>query len=563
MASAVHLIDPGDPPPPEGIKEDCVMTEAGSNGQSAKSVPGKIPSVADKTNQNGIPSSNARSSDRPRSFSEAVARSPSINARARFDCASVYDVGSSEAGKIPAAPLNPFTVAPNQEMLEEIVKEKDRLRDTAIFFSAVDLEKCPPRKFMDDWFHNYWNIKLGLHISFCRQLQKGLYVIFFVNHDAQQEVVKKQYWNVGSTSFRAIVWSPEAALDEVLALSAPRWVLVKNVPPFLWRFLPHLLAPIGKIIRMDETVRLIPHMDARVLISLSPGKDIPADISIKIHSDVYCCPVEVLGGLNACFLCRKEGHLRRDCPIVNKKPNPSNASPKDASNFPGANSKMQTNASEISTPPASSPKPLPENPPKVVNHSVSKPLSALIVQPSDNVGLQSFPVIDAAIDLNSDDGFTVVPHKKKRRKGFNNSAPKPFRPDSSKNQISVASDPVLTASHRLIKDGDGRNNPPAADQVRKLPTKIFQEIGEEYDFEIIPAAPVPSCSQIGPSMNMDSFVEAEEELIYGVSTARRRGRPPGSKNKPLVAKQGETSNSFLALTEHEFLADSSLNTVIQ
>jgi hypothetical protein len=52
-------------------------------------------------------------------------------------------------------------------------------------------------------------------------------------------------------------------------------------------------------------------------------------------------------------------------------------------------------------------------------------------------------------------------------------------------------------------------------------------------------------------------------LIYGVSTARRRGRPPGSKNKPLVAKQGETSNSFLALTEHEFLADSSLNTVIQ
>ena len=185
------------------------------------------------------------------------------------------------------------------------------------------------------------------------------------------------------------------------------------------------------------------------------------------------------------------------------------------------------------------------------------------MQPSNNAGLQSLPVIDPAIDLNSDDGFTVVPHKKKRRKGFNNSAPKPFRPNSSKNQISVASDPVLTTSHRLIKDGDGRNNPPAADQVRKLPTKIFQEIGEEYDFEIIPAAPVPSCSQIGPSMNMDSFVEAEEELIYGVSTARRRGRPPGSKNKPLVAKQGETSNSFLALTEHEFLVDSSLNTVIR
>jgi hypothetical protein len=285
----------------------------------------------------------------------------------------------SEAGKIPIAPLNPFTIAPNQEMLEEIVKGKNKLRDTAIFFSAVDLEKCPPRKFMDDWFHNYWNVKLGLHISFCRQLKKGLHVIFFVNHDAQQEVVKKQYWNVGSTSFRVIVWSPKAAHDEVLALSGPRWVLVKNVPPFLWHFSPHSLAPIGKIIRIIETVRLVPHMDAKVLISLSPGKDIPADISIKIHSKVYCCPVKVLGGLNAFFLCQKEGHLCRDCPIINRKPNPSNAPPKDASNLPVANSKMQTNAFEISTPPASSLKPLPEKPPKNVNQSVSKPLSAIIV----------------------------------------------------------------------------------------------------------------------------------------------------------------------------------------
>ena len=227
--------------------KDFKMFEVG-NGQTAKQVPGI-----------GINNPVSHSSDRPKSFSEAVGRTSVINDKARFEFASTGNNDVSESGKTPSASLSPFAIVPNPEMLKEIVKEKDRLRDTAIFFSTVEIDKCPPRKFMDDWFHHYWNNKLGLHISFCRQIQKGLYVIFFVNHDAQTEVLKKQYWNVGSTSFRAIAWSPEAIHEEVLTLSAPRWILVKKIPPFLLHFLLHLLEPIGKIIRMDETVRLVPH----------------------------------------------------------------------------------------------------------------------------------------------------------------------------------------------------------------------------------------------------------------------------------------------------------------
>ena len=41
---------------------------------------------------------------------------------------------------------------------------------------------------------------------------------------------------------------------------------------------------------------------------------------------VSSCPSEVLGGLNACFLCRKEGHLRKVCKPPSKSANP-NVSP--------------------------------------------------------------------------------------------------------------------------------------------------------------------------------------------------------------------------------------------
>ena len=198
-----------------------------------------------------------------------------------------------------------------------------------------------------------------------------------------------------------------------------------------------------------------------------------------------------------------------------------------------------------------------------MNPVVSNPLSATIVQPPTNVGLQSFPNHDVSIDLNNDDGFTVVPHKKERRRGINNFVPKSIRPDNSNNQNDVASEPVLTITHNLTKEGEVRNKPLATDQVQKLPTIFFQEIGEEYAIEIISVTPVPSGSQIGPSMELDSFVEVVDDLINGSSAAKRRGRPPGSKNKPPVSKQGDTSNRFLALTDHENMADSSFNTVFQ
>lgn len=273
--------------------------------RSAKAVPPNSSATAPRASMDfGSPHLDSSDSiplhPKPKSFSEAVAYTGNpINASVRFSLSNSNE--AVDSGKVTGvAPLS-FSISPNPEMLDEISKEKNRLRNFSIFFSAVEVDKCPPRKFLDDWFHNYWNLKLGYHISFCRQIQKGLFIIFFNKHEAQTEVLKRQYWSVGSTSFRALAWSPEAIHEEVLALSAPRWILVKQLPPFLWRFLPQMLEPLGKVIRMDDSVQLVPHMDARILISLNPGLEIPSVINICILEDNFSCPIEILGGAKRLF----------------------------------------------------------------------------------------------------------------------------------------------------------------------------------------------------------------------------------------------------------------------
>lgn len=128
-----------------------------------------------------------------KSFCEAVGGgSSSVVKDTRFIVAS-NDNGAGPQGKDPDFDCNPFSISPNEAMTNEITLEKNRLKDSDIFFAYVDVDKCPPRKFMDDWFYNYWNLKLGLRFSFYRQLQKGLFIIFFNSHETQSKVLNKVY----------------------------------------------------------------------------------------------------------------------------------------------------------------------------------------------------------------------------------------------------------------------------------------------------------------------------------------------------------------------------------
>ena len=145
-----------------------------------------VPNVAfnatissEDTNNNGSNATNGNETagSKPKSFLEAVSGSaPVVGSGACFIKSPHVEVFAN--GKQPRDP-SVFHIFPNHEMLTEIKNEKERLRNTAIFFSAIELDKVPARKFLDDWFYNFWNLKLGYQISFCRQIQRGLFVLFF------------------------------------------------------------------------------------------------------------------------------------------------------------------------------------------------------------------------------------------------------------------------------------------------------------------------------------------------------------------------------------------------
>lgn len=130
------------------------------------------------------------SSSTPKSFSEVVSHSTSaIGFGARFHFHTPNRVSGFGKSFVPL--LSSFSISPNKDMLHEIVKENNRLKYFAIFFATIDANKCPPHKFLDDWFHNYWNLKKGLPISFRRRIQSGLFFIFFNSSEAQQVILKK------------------------------------------------------------------------------------------------------------------------------------------------------------------------------------------------------------------------------------------------------------------------------------------------------------------------------------------------------------------------------------
>lgn len=90
--------------------------------------------------------------------------------------------------------------------------------------------------------------------------------------------------------------------------------------PFLWSILLKLVEPLGNVLQMDAMESLLPHMNARMLIAFELRNELLDDIKIELQDEILTCPIKYMGGMNSYLIYKREGHLRRNCPIFKKKP---------------------------------------------------------------------------------------------------------------------------------------------------------------------------------------------------------------------------------------------------
>lgn len=82
-------------------------------------------------------------------------------------------------------------------------------------------------------------------------------------------------------------------------------------------------------------------MDWRLLVSLSPRVGIPNEIGVDIGGRILSSSIEIPEGLNACIVCKKEGHLEKNYPkfankkMVNPKFHPEDYNPNAKENEKG------------------------------------------------------------------------------------------------------------------------------------------------------------------------------------------------------------------------------------
>ncbi|GLJ28982.1 hypothetical protein SUGI_0572160 [Cryptomeria japonica] len=134
------------------------------------------------------------------------------------------------------------------------------------------------------------------------------------------------------------------------------------------------------------------------------------------------------------------------------------------------------------------------------------------------------------------DGFQIVTKKRKNRSSKKDSTPNmPFvYPPSATNMTTKdntkPSVPPLSASKAPTKLISSKQNPPVKD---------FQEISDDFIVEVIPANPAVVNNQ-SPMLEASSPSLSDNEDIL---TTRRKGRPPGSKNKNKNSKKQNQTDS--------------------
>jgi hypothetical protein len=193
-------------------------------------------------------------------------------------------------------------------------------------------EKC--KQSLDAWISKHWKPILG-YIPKIHLLQQGWLAFIFRNPE-DSTLILDNFWPIDGGSLMLKRW--RLGFNPTTEFFSLRhvWVLLPGLPLQLWnqQTLKLIGASLGRFLSVDQNSLDAPDRRmARIYVELDIQAGLPDILEIDWRNQLISQRLDYMGIPFRCSLCRRTGHLRRDC---HKFPPPVFAlDPAEEENFDG------------------------------------------------------------------------------------------------------------------------------------------------------------------------------------------------------------------------------------
>ena len=129
----------------------------------------------------------------------------------------------------------------------------------------------------------------GIMLISCKMVHKDLFIVVFCHQIPwhARASPSKRILECWAVLFRSFPWSPRGDMEKFVARSIPNWLKIKMCVSKILVLFASDFETIGKILQIEESRVILPHLNAIVLIVPNPEIDITGKVALEFDEEVF------------------------------------------------------------------------------------------------------------------------------------------------------------------------------------------------------------------------------------------------------------------------------------